>query len=61
MKAGFRLLLVAAVASLAGCIIFPIPLPPVGRTLPAVSPTPTESPANPNPTPTPAAAATPAP
>jgi hypothetical protein len=64
MKPGFRLLLVVAIAALAGCVVFPIPLPPLAmRTLPPVSPTPTASPgpSGPSPTPTPSPTATPAP
>ncbi len=53
MKTAFRLLILAALAALAGCVIFPIPLPPVAmHELPPVSPTPAAA--------TPGASATPA-
>ncbi|HZO82278.1 MAG TPA: hypothetical protein VFB33_11350 [Candidatus Binataceae bacterium] len=58
MKTAFRLLILLAIAALAGCVIFPIPLPPVAmKELPPVSPTPT--PAAPQASGTPTAAPTP--
>lgn len=62
MKAALRLLILAAIAAIAGCVIFPIPLPPIGmRELPPVSPTPATGTPGASVTPTPAPTATPAP
>jgi hypothetical protein len=61
MKPAFRLLILLTIAALAGCVIFPIPLPPVAmKELPPVSPTPTAAGPQASGTPTPAPTPTPA-